>query len=208
MEKKRKKRPPDNRHRCCVGSCNRNTTIFYLKNYPICDKHWDLDCDHKFKYKHFRTLREYLGFPPIPKPKGYEHIKGEEEDCLAYHAEIQIDVETNVPVVMSEELTLWQPESPPKQPQQTDVKWNGKKEDPLELYITIKDTNIVLLRAMGIAVKFSSEKAIKAAMGKLQNLLDTGLTTLPLRMQKAFKKSKFWKINENCQEQIEAANGN
>lgn len=204
-ERTRRKRPPENRKRCCVGTCNEHTTIFYLKNYPICDKHWDLDCDRKFKYKHFRTLREFLGFPPIEKPKGLEEL---DEDYFAYNADIQIDVETNVPVIMSEKLVSWKPDAPPERPKQADVMWNGKKEDPLELYITMGKTKVVLLRATGKAVKFSSEKAIKAAMDKVQGALDIGISGIDLRIQKAFKKSRFWEVAENCQEQIEAARGN
>ena len=191
--------------KCCVGGCHGNTALFYLQHYPICDKHWDLDCDDKFKYKHFRTLREFLGFPPIKKPEGFEHL---DRDCFAYHAQIQIDVETNSPVVMSEELTIWSPDAPPQQPEQNIVKWNGKKEDPLELYVAVGKTKVVLLRATGKAVKFSSEKAIKSAMDKIQGALDAGISGIDLRIQKAFKKSRFWEVTENCQEQIEAARGN
>lgn len=146
-----------------------------------------------------------MGFPPIKKPEGLEHL---DRDYFAYYAEIQIDVETNVPVIMSEKLTAWNPDAPPERPQNMVVMWNGKKEDPLELYIVVGKTNIVLLRATGAAVKFSSEKAIKAAMDKTQLALDGGASGLDLRIQKAFKKSKFWTPTENCQKQIEAARGN
>ena len=85
--------------------------------------------------------------------------------------------------------------------------WNGKKEDPLELYIMINDKRVVLLAATGTAVKFSSEKAIQTAINKLQSIVDIGTTSIDIRVKKAFKKSKFWKINEDCQTQIGAANG-
>ena len=175
---------PANRLRCCVGTCNDYVALYYLKNYPICNKHWDLDCEYKFKYKHFKTLREFLGFPPIEKPKGHEHL---DEECFAYHAEIQIDVETNAPIIISEKLSLWHSDTPPTRPPQANVKWNGKKEDPLELFMTINGTDVILLKATGIAVKFSSEKAIYAAMTKVQRAVVSGISTLGLKIGITFK---------------------
>jgi len=201
----RKKKPPNNRAKCCVGACNNNTDIFYLKHYPICTKHWDLDCDHKFKYKHFKNLREYLGFPPISKPKGYEHI---DEDYFSINMEVCIDVELNVPVLMDERLSLWQPPAESVQPRPKQVKWNGVKKDPLELYVEINGEKVVLLRATGEAVRFSSEKAINAAIDKLQKAVDSSpVSSWEFRILKTFKKSKFWKMAENCAKTAEAASG-
>jgi len=182
--------------------CNEHTALFYLKDYPLCSKHWDLHCDNRFKYKHFKSLREYLGFPPIEKPEGCEDV---DEDYLSYSTEIQIDIETNSPVIMSESYSLWEPEVPAERPKHIPVQWNGKKEDPLELYIEIGNSKVVLLSATGKAVKFSSEKVIRAAMGKLQQALDIGTPGIDFRIGKLFKKSKFWKLEPDCQDKIEAA---
>jgi hypothetical protein len=201
----RKKTPPSNRARCCVGTCNNHTVLLYLQHYPICEKHWNAHCDHKFKYKHFKDLREYLGFPPIRKPEGKEDV---DEDCLAFKMDVCIDVEMNVPVLMDEWLVEWMPISPSIRPSPKLVKWNGIKKEPLELYTEINGTKVVLLRAIGEAVRFSSEKAINAAIDKLQNAIDNiPPSSWEHNIAKTFKKSKFWNIVDNCGKMAEEAIG-
>jgi hypothetical protein len=179
--------------------------MFY-RYYPICDKHWDAYCDRKFKYKHFKCLRDYIGLPPIEKPKGLEHL---DEDYFSFHMEILIDVELNVPVLASEKLVIWNPGVEPEKPKDKGiVKWNGKKEDPLELYVEVGGKNVVLLRATGIAVKFSSEQAIMGAVEKLQEILDSAAPAMLLeRIKQKFKRSRFWESNDLCVDQIKGANG-
>jgi len=196
----RKKRPPKNRARCCVGSCNNHTVLFYLQDYPVCEKHYSDHCDNKFKYKHFRSLREYLGFPPISKPEGKEHL---DEECFAYQMEICIDVEMNVPVLMDESLAEWDVSAESVKFEPQTVKWNGKKEDPIELYVEDGGAKTVLLFATGKAVKFSSEKAILAAMDKLQEIV-AGMPqeNWGFHIQKKFKKSKFWQVGNDFNKEV------
>jgi len=189
----RRKRPPENKLKCCVGTCNNNTALFYLRDYPICNKHWDLDCDRKFKYQHFRTLREFLGFPPIIKPDGFEHL---DEDFFAYYAKIQINIDTNAPIIMSEELQLWDYRPKIEQSTKRSIEWNGLKKDPIELYTEVDGKRAVLLVATGVAVKFSSEKSINAAIAKLESVIDSIPETWGPKIAKLFKKSKFWTIVE------------
>ena len=187
-----------------MGACNRPTSILYLRHYPICEKHWDADCDRKFKYKHFENLRDYLGYPPTSKPAGYEHL---DEDYFSHSMEISIDVEQNVPVLMEERLVLWDPSVQTERPKSQLVRWNGAKEDPLELYTNVGDKRIILLIATGVAVKFSSEQAINAAIEKLQDVINgVQPENWEIRIAKKFKKSKFWQVKEGCGEAAKVAN--
>jgi len=193
-----KKRPPNNRRRCCVGNCSGYTAIFYYRYYPLCLKHWENHCDNKFKYKEYRSLRQYLGLPPIEKPKGYENV---DEGSLAYRSEVLIDVEQNVPVIVEESFVLWAPpqEYEARHSEKYEIGWNGIKKDPLELYVNMGDKKIVLLVAIGEAVKFSSEKAIQAAMDKLQTTVSsTPVDNWETAISKLFKKSRFWTVKSGC----------
>jgi hypothetical protein len=109
--------------------------------------------------------------------------------------------------LVSEKFVLWSPSAKAETPKEYDVHWNGKKQDPIELYTTIGEKNIVLLRATGKAVKFSSEKAIRSSMDKLQELIGASqLDTLHLRIAKKFRKSRFWKLVD-CESHIKEAIG-
>jgi hypothetical protein len=153
-------------------------------------------------------LRDYVGLPPIEKPPGYEQID-DDDGLFAEYMEIAIDVELNVPVLVSEKLVLWDQRAPTERPKSKGtVQWNGIKEDPLELYMTVNGKNIVLLQATGIAVKFSSEQAINSAIGKVQQIVDASTTDMLLqRIEKKFKRSRFWKPNGLCVDQIKEADG-
>lgn len=203
-----KKKPPANRARCCVGGCHNYTALFYHKDYPICEKHWYAQCDNKFKHKNFKDLRDYLGIPPIEKPKGYEHC---DEKCFAIRMEITIDVEQNVPIIWDEELVIWKPSDTSQSSvsaQHYDVLWNGIKKDPIELYTDINGTKIILLIATGDAVRFSSPQAIQAAVDKLQNLVSsTQVDNWETAINKLFNKSKFWTVKDGCSEKAKSAIG-
>lgn len=145
-----------------------------------------------------------MGLPPIEKPEGYEHMP---DEAFSQAMDIAIDVQHNVPVLVSEKLVLWSPSAKAETPKEYDVHWNGKKQDPIELYTTVGGKDIVLLRATGKAVKFSSEKAIRSSMDTLQELIGgSQLDTLHLRVAKKFKKSRFWQPVD-CESQIKEASG-
>lgn len=212
----RKKTPPTSVAKCCIGPCNKWSILIYARSYGICEKHWNTYCDGKFKYKHFKDLREYLGLPPIRKPKGYENVPDKIcDEIFAYHHYVEIDVEHNLPVLVDEEYTLW---NGPSQSVESIVdgkcldhciKWSGIKEDPLDLFVEIDGQTIPLLRGSGNGVRFTSEANIENTIMKLQDILNESedFSGLESKISKKFKNSKLWNVVE-CEAALrKATNG-
>ena len=182
-----------------MGTCREHTAIIYYKCYPICDKHWDAECNHKFKYKGFKSLREYLGMEPVKKPQGYEKY---DESFFSIGMDIHIDVEMNVPVIEREWLEL--PFTPSSFGDEIDyldycVKWNGAKKEPLELFIEVGEEKVVLVRGLGSGVRFTSKSNIEKAIETTQDVLNSnGLDLFQEQLHKKFDKSNLWYVADDC----------
>ena len=208
----RKKTPPTSVAKCCVGACSKWSVLVYDRLYGICEKHWDAHCDGKFKHKHFKSLREYLGLPPISKPKGYEDVPDKIcDEIFAYHHHVEIDVEHNLPVLVHEEYALWDQFSQPEEVKQSNcldycVQWSGVKEDPLDLFVKVNDKAITLLRGSGSGVRFTSEGNIENTIIKLQDILNdaSDIDGLETKIAKKFKNSKLWSSVE-CEKALREA---
>jgi hypothetical protein len=202
--KRRRKRRPDNMERCCVGLCSGHTAIIYAKDYPLCLKHYDAHCDEKFKYKHFKDLREYLGIPPIKRPPGYEAY---DKDYFAVKMDLLINVSLNVPVIVEEEYVLYGGQQT-EEPNYIDscVKWDGKKELGSRIFIEINKQSIVLMQAKSKGIKFASRSKIELTVSELQDILNnTEPEYVGACIYDAFKKSKLWEVNGLCAKEIGAA---
>lgn len=157
-------------------------------------KHWESHCDNKFKYKEHKTLRDYLGLPPIKKPEGMEHL---DDSYFAEKMDLLVDVGLNVPIVAKEELVSWKPGQVAKREiNYIDlcVKWNKEKNENSEIYVDIKGTRVSLLKTQGTGMKFASKAMIEKAINDMQGILnDTDLEYLESRIKDKFGKSRLWK---------------
>jgi len=84
--------------------------------------------------------------------------------------------------------------------------WNGKKDIPTDLYITINGHNVQLLRSENI--KFASRQMIENAISDAQTVLNcSNASSLVDNLHHKFN-GKTWKVIETCGKQIEKLIGN